>query len=76
MAVRIRRSGKILCAAMYPEEKGDIYLDDGLHYYLSVEKKLLVTEPHKRHKLNGEWWWKDEVPEGIKIESFYKIKAK
>lgn len=53
-------------------EDGDLYVDDALHYYLSVEKKLLVTQPHEDHiKNNGEWWWKGEQPEGIKIDSFY-----
>ena len=45
MAVRIRESGLILCAAMHPAEPGDTYIDDGLHYTLSVESKVLVTEP-------------------------------
>lgn len=56
MAVRIRKGGKIVCAAMNPKRQGDIYIDDGLHYYLSVEQKLLVTEPyrlHKKHKASG-----------------------
>lgn len=67
MALRIRKDGRILCAAMHPKESGDIYIDDGLHYYLSVEKKLLVTEPHEKHKDHGLWWWKDEVPEGTEL---------
>jgi hypothetical protein len=79
MAVRIREgSGKILCAAMYPAKPKDCYIDDGVHYMLSVVKKLLVTEPmelpygvgrggHARH---GEWWWHNEVPEDVVIESW------
>lgn len=79
MAVRIRRSGKILCAAMHPEEPGDTYIDDGLAYMLSAERKVLVTEPmtlplsvglggHARH---GEWWWSGQVPERAEIDLFY-----
>ena len=51
MALRIRSDGRVLCAAMHGEEPGDTYLDDGVHYLLSVEKKLLVTEPNERHFL-------------------------
>jgi hypothetical protein len=71
MAVRIREDGKILCAAMFPKEDGDIYIDDALHYRLSVELKILVTEQGEKHKLRGEWWWKPFVPKDIEIDSFY-----
>ena len=79
MAVRIRRSGVIVCAAMHPEREGDTYIDDGLHYELAVERRLLVTEPmtlpedvglggHARH---GEWWWRGMAPENAEIDPFY-----
>lgn len=71
MAVRIRKDGRIFCAAMHPKEEGDIYLDDGIHYILSVEKKILVTESHDLHKVDGEWWWKGRVPCGVTIDDFY-----
>lgn len=45
MAVRVRSDGRVLCAAMHPAEPGDRYLDDGVHYALSVELRVLVTEP-------------------------------
>jgi hypothetical protein len=72
MAVRIRKSGKIVCAAMFPEEDGDLYIKDSLHYYLSVEMKILVTEPHENHSVHGEWWWKLAVPPSVNIDDFYK----
>lgn len=74
MAVRIRRDGRVLCAAMHPAEPGDTYLDDGLHYKLSVELGALVTEPMDSdvgrggHAAHGEWWWRDEVPADVVIE--------
>lgn len=71
MAVRIRRDGRVLCAAMHPEEDGDIYINDALHYYLSVEVRVLVTEPHERHQRRGEWWWVGYEPQGVMIDSFY-----
>lgn len=71
MAVRIRKDGRILCAAMHPEQDGDTYIDDGLHYHLSVEKKVLVTQPHEIHSTtgDGEWWWKGNAP--ADIDGFY-----
>lgn len=42
MAVRIRKDRKtIVCAADAPEREGDCYLDDGVHYTLSVQMNVL-----------------------------------
>jgi hypothetical protein len=71
MAVRIRADGTILCAAMHPAEAGDTYIDDGLHYRLSAEYGVLVSEPMELHKHDGLWWWHDEVPEGRESQPFY-----
>jgi hypothetical protein len=72
MAIRIRKNGKILCAALNLPEIDDIYINDELHYQLSVIEKILVTEPWDKHKLNnGEWWWKNNVPENVEIDKFY-----
>jgi hypothetical protein len=68
MAVRVRKDGRVLCAAMHPEEEGDIYINDGLHYYLSVERGVLVSEPHERHQHRGEWWWINAIPPDIEID--------
>lgn len=61
MAVRVRKDGRILCAAMHLAEEGDIYIDDGIHYLLSVEAKVLVTDNNHLDKPgrpgHGEWWW-------------------
>jgi hypothetical protein len=62
MAVRIRQSGEVVCAAMHPAEDGDTYIDDGLHYHLSVERKVLVTEPMDLHSKRGRWWWSGQAP--------------
>jgi len=65
MAVRIRAGGSpIVCAAMHPELPGDTYVDDSLHYRLSVEYGVLVAEPMEKHQHDGLWWWRDEVPAG------------
>lgn len=61
----------MLCAAMHLAEDGDLYIDDSLHYHLSVERKVLVTEPHELHQHHGEWWWVNAVPVGKQIDNFY-----
>lgn len=71
MALRIRKDGRILCAAMHPAEEGDTYIHDGLHYQMSVEEKVIGTEPHEKHSQHGQWWWMGNVPEGIEIDDFY-----
>jgi hypothetical protein len=68
MAVRIRKNGRIFCASFRDEEPGDTYIDDDLHYELSVVKRVLVTEPSHKHIVNAEWWWVGNVPDGIEIE--------
>jgi hypothetical protein len=77
MAVRIRKDGRILCAAMHPPEPGDIYLPDGLHDRLSAELAAFVTEPmhcdggRGGHAHHGEWWWRDRIPADVEADSFY-----
>lgn len=74
MAVRIRKDGRVLCAAMFPAEPGDMYINDSLHYYLSVEVRVLVTEPHESHSRHGQWWWANAVPADAQIDDFYTRK--
>lgn len=76
MAVRIRSNGRILCAAQHPACPGDAYLDDDVHYELSVERRVLVTEPMSLpdgggHAAHGEWWWKGQEPNAAHIDPFY-----
>lgn len=76
MAVRIRTDGRVLCAAMHLPEAGDIYIDDGLHYRLSAELHVLVTEAMHEgirggHAEHGEWWWRGLAPADVTIDPFY-----
>lgn len=79
MAVRLRLSGEVVCAAMHPEQPGDQYIDDGVAYTLSVEQNALVTEPmdldpvvgRGGHSQHGLWWWRNEVPPDVTIDPFY-----
>tara|TARA_Y100000815_G_scaffold59143_3_gene47789 strand:+ start:2231 stop:2443 length:213 start_codon:yes stop_codon:yes gene_type:complete len=70
MAIRVRSDGTMLCAAMHPEMPGDTYVDDTLHYTMSVEHRVLVTEPHEKHRRRGEWWWRNSVPDDVEVEDW------
>ncbi len=74
MAVRIRKDGRIVCAALRPAEEGDTYIHDGLHHQLSGVEKVLVSEPWDMHKISAEWWWAGNVPEGIVVDDFFLSK--
>lgn len=74
MALRIRRDGRILCAAMHPPKSEDTYLHDGISYLLTVRLKVIVTEPmysqlgRGGHAHHGEWWWSNDVPSDVVLE--------
>lgn len=55
MALRIRKSGQIVCAAMHPPEAGDTYIPDNLSYQMTVENEVLTTD--ESHSEHGLWWW-------------------
>ncbi|MDV3508972.1 hypothetical protein CMU89_17030 [Elizabethkingia anophelis] len=55
MALRIRKTGEILCAAHTKQEEGDTYLDDNIHYFLSVlTGAIIASENHFEDNL---WYW-------------------
>ena len=55
MSIRWRITGELLCAAMNDPEEGDTYIDDRLHYQLSVISKAIVADIN--HEENGLWYW-------------------
>lgn len=60
MALRIRSNGKILCAALHKEQKGDTYIPDSLSEIMSGAtglKPVIVTNKEPNHSTHGEWWW-------------------
>ena len=62
MSLRIRKTGEILCAAHTNAEDGDTYLNDDIHYYLSVlTGAIIASENHKEDNL---WFW--NIKEGEK----------
>lgn len=62
MAIRVRKDGSMWCAALTLEESGDTYIDDGLHYELSVIKAVIVALPMPQHLSNPRWWWINQAP--------------
>lgn len=62
MAIRIRKDGTMWCAAHTESMEGDTYIDDGLHYQLSVELGLIVALPMPEHTIYPRWWWTGSAP--------------
>jgi len=55
MSLRWRRNGDLLCAAKTLDEPNDTYIDDRLHYKLSVELKVVI--PRDDEPRSGIWNW-------------------
>lgn len=50
------------CAAHTQPMEGDTYIDDGLHYALSVERAVIVALPMPDHEAHCQWWWAGAAP--------------
>lgn len=55
MSIRWRESGELVCAAMSEPMDNDCYIDDRLHYKLSVELAVIIAD--EKHEDNGLWYW-------------------
>ncbi len=55
MAIRWRLDGRLLCAAKSEAKESDSYIDDRLHYYLSVLARVLIADID--HETNRLWHW-------------------
>lgn len=55
MAIRWRVNGQLVCAAVSKPEDGDCYIDDRLHYQLSMVSKAILADVD--HETNGLWHW-------------------
>lgn len=55
MAIRWRLDGRLICAAMSDPEEDDCYIDDRLHYQLSVISRAIIADID--HEENGLWYW-------------------
>ncbi len=54
MAIRWRKNGRLLCAAMSEPEEGDTYIGVRLTGMLN-ELRVIVADHN--HKTNGLWYW-------------------
>jgi len=50
------------CAALTAAEPGDTYIDDGLHYQMSVVHGVIVALPMPEHVDHPQWWWTETAP--------------
>lgn len=55
MAIRIRITGELLCAAHTQPIEGDTYINDQIHYYLSQLTRAI--RPSKTHDTDNLWFW-------------------
>ncbi len=56
MSLRWRLDGRLLCGAKTKPEKDDCYIDDRLHYHMSLTG---VIEPDKSEPETGLWHWRE-----------------
>lgn len=59
MSLRWRVSGELLCGAKTEPEIDDCYIDDRLHYHMSLTG---VIEPDVDEEINGFWHWREPRP--------------
>lgn len=62
MSIRVRKDGTMWCAALTEAQPGDAYIDDNLHYEMSVEHGVIVALPMPEHTLHPQWWWTAQAP--------------
>ena len=55
MAIRWRKGGRLLCAAKSEPEEDDTYINDRLHYQLSVISRAILADFN--HEENGLLHW-------------------
>lgn len=57
MSIRWRSTGELLCGAKSTAMQDDCYIDDRLHYELSVMREILV--PDEDENKTGLWHWRN-----------------
>lgn len=50
------------CAAYTEAQDGDTYIDDNLHYEMSVVHAVIVALPMAEHIKHPQWWWTNQAP--------------
>jgi hypothetical protein len=64
MALRIRKDGRIFCAAICSPHFGDTYIDDTLHHEM-IMAGVIVTHAEPFHSKTGQWWWANNAPTDV-----------
>lgn len=59
MSLRWRVTGELLCGAKSEPMEGDTYIDDRLHYELSVERGVVI--PDDDEDKTGGWHWNQAI---------------
>lgn len=62
MAIRVRADGTMWCARHAEELPGDTYIDDNLHYEMSIVHGVIVALPMPEHIKHPQWWWTEQAP--------------
>lgn len=63
MSLRWRADGRLLCGAKSEPEPDDTYIDDRLHYELSVIQGAVIPEADEAE--TGLWRWADPPPQEL-----------
>lgn len=75
MSIRVRKDGTMWCSAHTEEQEGDTYIDDNLHYEMSVEHAVLVALPMPEHLGHPQWWWTSSAPNDCDFQSVERVAA-
>jgi len=59
MSLRWRKDNTLICGAKSKKEKDDCYIDDRLHYKLSLEEQVVI--PNVDENITGLWKWRSEI---------------
>ena len=62
MALRWRKTGALVCATKSVPMDGDTYIDDRLHYQLSVISRCIIADVQE--DTNGHWYWLHDGDKG------------
>lgn len=57
MAIRVRKDGTMVCAALTESKDGDTYIDDALHHIMHQEYKVIYSKPMPEHLSDPRWFW-------------------
>ena len=71
MAIRWRKNGDLMCAAVSEPEEGDTYIDDRLHHQLHTITRAILADVN--HEENGLWHWVHDDAKLLRIQNELEI---